>query len=416
MSTETTFESNTYTDPFEHTGLCPSDSKTIEEIVTIDDGTGKLFTYHKTKNLEWKEYTIQPDFTVNPEEPTILDNAEIVPNISDPYDVVQTDGVDYDFAEDGTSLNHQESETVNQILSTPRLQTVIQTVRYFTGWETKSSSIQKDITKTNIAPEACNQEDMSCFTVPTAVYTSCSTDQEDNPQNLTINWKLYLDTLSTIEVSEDDQGNEIRTVKFDEDNQNFELQTSKDDNPVFSWTYNNEGRYKLIETAIDTDGAQNDAQRDFDIVFKKCSGDVPAEEQTIQASGVIEVEKNTWQLCAIPMVNGYWDSAKHKIISKKDDPVKSTIKNVLVDQIQDVYGVQAKEYFEVINTAVGDLGGQMYNYIPGFTKDTSIHNFPLVFTDEDNDLGDGLTKFEICGFWIKAKDRDFKIKWGVIEE
>jgi hypothetical protein len=69
----------------------------------------------------------------------------------------------------------------------------------------------------------------------------------------------------------------------------------------------------------------------------------------------------------------------------------------------------------VINTAVGDLGGQMYNYIPGFTKETSTHNFNLVNIDDDNDLSDDITKFEICGFWIKAKDRNFKIKWGVVE-
>ncbi len=412
---ETIYESSTYTDSFQHIGNCAESGKTIQQTITIDDGTGKLYDYVLTKDIEWKEYTIQPDFNVNPTEPTIIDNTEIIPTINDPYDIVQEDGVDYDFSEDGTSLNHQEDETVRQVLSVPRLQTVIQTVRYFTGWEIKTNSISKNIEKTNIPPEACNEENISCFTVPTAIYTSCSTDQEDNPQNLRIDWELYLDLNSYIEISEDENGNEVRTVVYDEDNQDWSLQTSLDNNTVFSWTYNNEGRYKLIEIATDTDGDSSNAVRKYNIAFQKCD-DTVAEDQTIQAYGEIEVEGNTWQLCAIPMVNGYWDKDKHKIINNKNNPVRSTIKNVIIDQVEDVYGTNATEYIKVINTtAVGDLEGTMYNYIPGVTKGTSVHNFNLVQIDDDNDLADDLIKYEICGFWIKPNGRDFKIKWGVIE-
>jgi len=411
---ETTYESENYLDSFEHIANCPGTDKTITQTITIDDGTGKLYDYILTKDLEWKEYYITPNFSTDPEKPTILDNTQIIPNITDSFDIVQEDGIDYDFSEDGISTNHQEDETVTQVLSVPRLQTIIQSVRYFTGWEIKTESISKDIVKTNIAPDACNKEDMSCFTVPTAIYTSCSTDQEDNPQNLKIDWELYLDLNSSIEVTYDDNNSEIRTVIYDEDNQDWSLQTSKENNPIFDWTYNNEGRYKLVEIATDTDGDSNEAIREFDITFKKCE-DVPAEQQTIQASGEIEVEKDTWQLCAVPMVNGYWDIEKHKIINDVNNPVRSTVKNVIIDQIEDVYASAASNYIEVINTAVGDLGGQMYNYIPGFTKETSTHNFNLVNIDDDNDLSDDITKFEICGFWIKAKDRNFKIKWGVVE-
>jgi hypothetical protein len=289
---------------------------------------------------------------------------------------------------------------------------VTQTVRYFSGWEIKTAEISKDITKTNIAPEACNTQDMSCFTVPTAVYTSCSTDQEDSAMNLTIDWKLYLDENSTIEITEDDQGDEVRTVVYDENNTDYVLATSKDNNPVFSWTYNNEGHYKLVEIATDTDGDSNEAIREFDIIFKKCTDELAENEQTVQAAGIIELEADVWQLVAIPMTTGYWDKTKHKIIKNPD--IKSTVKNVIVDQIEDVYGVDAKDYFKVINGYMGDVN-KFYNYIPGFTKDTSVHNFQLVYADADEDVQDGITKFEITGFWLKALGQNFTIKWGIID-
>jgi hypothetical protein len=408
---ETTYESDNYTDSFQHIGNCPGE-KTIKQTLTIDDGTGKLFTYELTKDLEWKEYTIQPNFSTNPIKPTILDNTEIIPDITDSYNIVQENGVDYNFDADGEQLEKQETETINQILSTPRNQTVIQTVRYFTGWEIKTEQIEKNIEKTNIAPEACNTQDMSCFTVPTAVYTSCSTDQEDNSMDLIIDWKLYLDTNSTIEITEDDQGDEIRTVVYDEDNQNWELQAEKENNPVFTWTYNNEGRYKLVENAEDVDGDSTEAIREFDITFKKCTDELANSEQTVQASGIIEFEANVWQLVAIPMTTGSWNKDKHKVIKNKD--IKTTIKNLLIDQIEDVYGEPAKNYIKVINGYTGDRN-KFFNYIPGFTKDSSINNFNLVIQDNDDDVQDGITKFEVTGFWVKTKDKNFTIKWGIID-
>lgn len=408
---EIIYSSTNYNEIFQHVANCPGD-KNIKSILTIDDGTGKLFDYELTKSMQWKEYTIEPNFSTNPIEPTILDNAEIIPNIDDSYNIVEIDGVDYNFNEDGTQLNKQEDETVNQILSIPREQIITQDVRYFTGWEIKTADITKTITKTNIAPEACNTLQSNCFTVPVEVYTSCSTDQEDNPQNLTIDWELYLDTNSTIEISENEHGDEVRTVQHDENNANWELQTSKEGNPVFSWTYNNEGQYKLVETATDTDNDSTEAVRIFPIVFKACVDELEQAEQTVQASGLIEVEADVWQLCAIPMTTGYWDKTLHKII--KDKNVKSTIKNIVIDQIEDIYGTDAKNLIKVINGYTGDEN-QFRNYVPGFTKDTSIHNFQLVYTDADMDVPDGITKFEISGFWIKAKDQNFTIKWGIIE-
>lgn len=406
----TKYSSNNYTDTFQHIGLCPGSHKPITQIVTIDDGTGKLYEYELVKELEYKEYYITPNFNTNPIKPSITEDTSIIPNIIDSFDVVETNGIDYDFNEDGKQENKQENETIKQVLSIPREQTIKQEVKYFTGWEIKTDYIEKVIEKTNIAPEACNKEDRSCFTVPTVLYTSCSTDQEDNPQNLTINWLLYLDKNSTIEITYDDQGDEIRTVISDEENRDWEIQTSKENNPVFSWTFNNEGYYKLVEEVIDTDGSSNEAVREYPIVFKKCSN-IETSQQTIHASGIIEVEENVWQLCAIPMSTGYWDKDKHKII--KNSLIKSTVKNVIIDQIEDVYNKPAKDIIKVINGYTGD-NNQFRNYVPGFTKDSSKHNFQLVYQDEDMDVPDGVTKFEVSGFWIKAKNMNFEIKWGIV--
>lgn len=423
---DTNYESDTFTDPFQHIASCPSSSVPIKQYLTIDDGTGKLFTYELQKDLTWKEYTITPNFSTDPIEPTIIDNTDIIPNIDDPYDVVgykdkdqthdNNDGdtlddilpVDYDLFEDGTRTEKGEDETITEVLSVPREQHIKQTVRYFTGWEVKYVELEKVIQKTNIPPKACNELDASCYTVPVHYYTSCSTDQEDNPEDLTINWHLYKDNNSYVEISEDDDGNEVRTVVHDDDNLDWVEVATREGNPAFSYTYNDEGYYKLTEIAIDKDDAENNVDRLYDIVFKSCGSDTS--EQDLMASGIIEVEANVWQLCAIPMVYGYWNKDTHKIAYNKD--VRSTVKNVIIDQIEDVYGTEAKDLIIVINGYVGDEN--IYrNYVPGFTKDTSVHNFKLVYIDEDYDVDDDITKFEISGFWIKSKGTPFEIKWGV---
>ena len=424
---ETIYSSEIFTDSFQHTGLCAG-NKQIKEILTIDDGTGKFFTYELQKDLTWKEYTIVPSFITVPEEPSILDETIISPEILDPYDVVgfsykddnhtnndndilnDIDPVDYDFYEDGVQNENEENESITQILSIPREQKITQSVRYFTGWFMNTEYITKTIKKTNLPPTACNTLEASCYNVPVEVYTSCSTDQEDNSIDLTINWELYLDMNSYLEITTE-EGIEVRNIISDENNRDWVLQGSKHGNPAFSWTYSFEGNYKLIETAVDTDGASDTKERIFDIVFKLCDKVQEEAEQTVQASGMIEVEADVWQLCAIPMTTGIWSKTSHKIIKSEK---KSTIKNVIIDQIEDVYGVNSDTLIKVINGYTGD-NNEFRNYIPGLTKDSSIHNFQLVFTDDDMDVDDGNTKFEISGFWIKAKDRNFIIKWGVIE-
>lgn len=119
-------------------------------------------------------------------------------------------------------------------------------------------------------------------------------------------------------------------------------------------------------------------------------------------SGIIEVEPNRWQLVSIPIKYGYWDSNLHKHIH--DDVTIARIKNYVVDQIEDVYGVDANTMVEVFNTYFGDVN-KYYNFIPNVTDPLSIHNFELGYQDT-NDT-------EYTGFWIKSVyDSVFLITWG----
>ena len=115
-------------------------------------------------------------------------------------------------------------------------------------------------------------------------------------------------------------------------------------------------------------------------------------------SGTIELESN-WNLIAIPIKYGWWDSTLHKHIH--DNSTISTFKNYVLDQISDIYGTGK---VEVANAYLGD-NQFFYSYVPGVTPDSSPHNFQLVYLDN--------TSEEISGFWIKSlHSGTMSISWG----
>ena len=429
---ETTYSSTTFTDSFQHIGLCPGTGKPIKQILTIDDGTGKLFHYELQKDLTWKEYTINPYFTTNPTEPNILEDTSILPSISDPYDVVgykdkdqnheNNDGdtldnilpVDYNFYEDGTQLEKGKDEVVIQNLSTPREQQITQTVRYFTGWDFREDTYTRTVQKTNLPPKVCNTLDASCYTVPTHLFTSCSTDYEDiDPSTLVTTWKLYIDRNSTIQIDTDPETGAItKTVIHDAENADWELLESHT-GFTFYWVYSEEGKYKINETTTDTDGDSSTADRFENIVFAACSreGQEKPEDGTFKGAGEIEIEANTWQIIAMPLEHSFWDTNTHSF--KRDENIRSTIENCVIRQLEDRYQVQANTLFKVANAYIGDIN-KFYNYIPGFVEADDEHNFPLVFIDNDDDVQDGKIKKEIVGFWIKSYSMPFTIKWEIV--
>lgn len=133
-------------------------------------------------------------------------------------------------------------------------------------------------------------------------------------------------------------------------------------------------------------------------------GEVFIPKSGMCAGQLLEIEPARWQMISIPIQYGYWDSNIHDHVH--DDTTIATIKNYIIDQIEDTYGVPAETMVEVINTYVGDVH-KMWNYVCGVTIDSSEHNFPLAY----NDGG----KIEYCGLWIKSiHPTPFNIKWGII--
>ena len=115
--------------------------------------------------------------------------------------------------------------------------------------------------------------------------------------------------------------------------------------------------------------------------------------------GSIELEEG-WQLIAVPIRYGYWDSIKHEHVH--DDTTVARFKNYILDQITDVYG---NNIVEVANTYPGDLQAFL-SYVVGSTPETSPHNFQMVYEDGSN--------LEISGFWIKiiGPNSPYIITWG----
>jgi len=119
----------------------------------------------------------------------------------------------------------------------------------------------------------------------------------------------------------------------------------------------------------------------------------------IGGSGSIELEFG-WQLAAIPIDYGYWESTTHKHVH--DDITVAKFENYVLDQITDLYG---SGVVEVANTYPGDLQA-FYSYVVGSTPESSPHNFNMVYDDGGNK--------EISGFWIKiiGGSAPYTITWG----
>lgn len=122
------------------------------------------------------------------------------------------------------------------------------------------------------------------------------------------------------------------------------------------------------------------------------------EEGIGTGSGSIELELG-WQLCAIPIQYGYWDSSSHQHVH--DDVTVAKFKNYILDQIEDLYGTVSG--VEVANTYTGDAQ-EFYSYVVGSTPESDINNWQLVYDD-------GIYK-EVSGFWIKTTISGMIISWG----
>jgi len=115
-------------------------------------------------------------------------------------------------------------------------------------------------------------------------------------------------------------------------------------------------------------------------------------------SGSIELEFG-WQLAAVPVEFGYWDSTAH--VHVHDGTTIAKFENYILDQITDLYGTGK---IQVANTYLGD-NQFFWSYVVGSTPTSSPHNWSLIYSD-------GVHK-EISGFWIKSLSvSTMLITWG----
>ena len=108
-----------------------------------------------------------------------------------------------------------------------------------------------------------------------------------------------------------------------------------------------------------------------------------------------------WNLVAITSRYGYWNKTTHEI---EYNAIHSNIKNYIIDQLEDVYSVQANTLIEVIYGYLGNTQ-TFYNYKPGITPDTANDNFKLVYNDDNG-------RYETMGLWIKnISEQNLILKW-----
>ncbi len=126
------------------------------------------------------------------------------------------------------------------------------------------------------------------------------------------------------------------------------------------------------------------------------------------SSGQIEIEPNIWQLIAIPIEFGYYNIPTSSLIH--DSITQAKIKNYVLDQLEDKYCPPATDISDLIEVANAYFGDNnfFYNFVPTITPTSSVHNFPLTYTD--NTTG---TYKEVTGFWIKSvHTANMYVDWG----
>jgi len=91
-------------------------------------------------------------------------------------------------------------------------------------------------------------------------------------------------------------------------------------------------------------------------------------------NGTITLERDSWQLVAIPKTGN--------------------VATEFIDKLSEQEGVPGTELVTVCSAYPGHVN-KFLTYIPGFTNSTSEHNFQLIYEDGDS--------LEITGFWVKTK-------------
>lgn len=98
-------------------------------------------------------------------------------------------------------------------------------------------------------------------------------------------------------------------------------------------------------------------------------------------SGKILLQKDKWQLLAVPIVGKVYED--------------------FIKKVEDKYNVNGSDIFEAFNAypATDSQNSETLSFIPGVTNISTKHNFALRMTDINGED-------EILGFWCKTKNYD----------
>lgn len=332
--------------------------KNISTNIEFDDGWGNVYNHETSLSVDVQTYK-DPilDFMWAPIEPTILDVVSFSQShnnnrndLSAEYygriDKVKIDFYNDDIFDIGYILKNdifQKQFTTKQDNIPIRLQT-----DYWDGFEYKNSQIIKYLNMANIPPVSDWQRVDKGVCVPSFDWLATSIDLDDDISELQYEWKLYQNVYDVWNLV--DSFNEKK----------------------YSYPFQFEGQYKIVLKTTDSEGSSDIKEETFDVLFKECNGATPG-----ALKGTLRLQFGGFQLVALP-------------VSKKVSD--------LVDLIADRTGLTDVDVVKVCNAApgIGNVVGNMYNYVPGVSNKLSSNNFDLIMQDTDVK--------EITAFWIQMLD------------
>jgi len=130
-------------------------------------------------------------------------------------------------------------------------------------------------------------------------------------------------------------------------------------------------------------------EEDYIYVIYDDSGE--SSNQLVSGSGVLRLTKGYTLISYPGAIKAMWDKENHKVIYPDD--VLANVKNLIIDQIEDVYGCPASDILREIQTYRDD-SGKYRTFIPGSTAVAWTNNGEHIVNDDlyrdadDNDFGD----------------------------
>ena len=365
-------EDGTYVADTSHiyTGVSPSDPGYNAVTIQVTNTKGLITT--DTLKIQLRYNSPIPDITWDPINPSIRDTFILTGNITDVDGTITAISYKFDGNEvtNTTDINYSWQQSLGSLYQ-PTHNTNTD-ITWFDGFNSLDIIHQEIINMTNLVPEfdllvevvgdPANNQDR--FTISNLL------DPDGDTTLVEIKWVIEFKTPF----------DNIYKVVIDNG-----YPADIDQDPK-EWIFEIGGDYRITAYAKDSNGGES--SRSVDITFNEnaqCTG-----------AGSIKLNNNNWQLIAIPTDGktvGDYFIPKVEAAIQAYDSTKT-----------------AADVIEVCSAYPGHIN-KFLSYIPGFTLNTSEHNFSLV-------IADGVDIKEVTGFWVKVKNyytitgnEDITIAW-----